>query len=130
MRADALDETVEVLADARFGARPVWRLEQHVDGEIEGRPCLLEMPQGQLAFARGKMPLRLGNEVGDGVVNWSRLGLAHLSDRQAGGSTVIWTGFGALLHPTSDTLTPIAAATGSRVRRVISLLTTTVSSPG
>ena len=85
VRADALDEVVEMLADARFGARAVRRLQQHLDGEIERRARLLEMAQGQLALARGKMALRLGNQVGDRVVDRGRLRLAHVHDRgQAG----------------------------------------------
>ena len=119
--ADALDEVIEVLADACLRARAVWRLQQHVDGEIERRSRLLEMAQAQLALAGGEMALRLGDQVGDWVVNRGRLGLAHLHDRGAGGVTVTWTGFWPPPHPTIDTLTPIAAATGSKVRKLISL---------
>ena len=67
---------------------PYGRLQQHLDGEIEGRARLLEVPQGQLALTGGKMALRLGNEVGNRVVDWGRLRLAHLRDRRAGGVTV------------------------------------------
>ena len=81
--ADALDQRVEMLADARLGAGAVGRLQQHLDGEIERRARLLEVPQAQLALARGEMALRLGNEVGNRVWSRDRLGRAHLRDRRA-----------------------------------------------
>ena len=61
---------------------PYGRLQQHVDGEIEGRPRLLEMPEAELALAGGKMALRLGNQIGDWVVDRDRRRLAHFDDRR------------------------------------------------
>ncbi len=61
---------------------PYGRLQQHLDGEIEGRPRLLEMPEAELALAGGEMALRLGNQVGNRVVDRDRLGLAHLRRRR------------------------------------------------
>ena len=96
---------------------PYGRLQQHLDGEIERRPRLLEVPEAELPLAGGKMALRLGNQVGNRILDRDRLRLRGLPrPAGAGGVTVTWTGFGPLPHPTIDTLTPIAAATGSSVR--------------
>ena len=82
MGADALDELIEMLADARLGSRAVRRLQQHLDRQVEGRARLLEVAEPQLALAGGEVALRLGNEVGNRVVNRDGLRRPHFRDRR------------------------------------------------
>jgi hypothetical protein len=78
VRADALDERVEMSPNPRLGAGAVGRLQQQLDREIKGRPGLFQVPQFQFLLAGGEMALGLGNEVGDGVLNGDRLGREDL----------------------------------------------------
>ena len=50
--ADAVDQTIEMLADARLGPRAVGRFEQNVDGAVELHLRRVEMPLLELALAR------------------------------------------------------------------------------
>jgi hypothetical protein len=103
-------------ADACLGPGAIGRLQKHFDGEIERCPRLLEVSEAELPLTGGKMTLRLGNQVGNRVVDGDRLRLADF-DHSRG-----WRGHRDLdrlcppAAPAIDTLTPIAAATGSSVR--------------
>ena len=72
MGADALDELIEMAADARLGPRAIGRLQQHLYGEVERRPRLLEVPEAELPLTGGKMALRLGNQIGNRILDRDR----------------------------------------------------------
>ncbi len=58
VRVDAIDELIEVFAQARIGPRAVRRLEQDIDRAIEFRARAFEMPDVQFPFAGFEMRLR------------------------------------------------------------------------
>ena len=56
--ADAIDQAIEMLADARLGPRAVGRFEQHVDGAIELLLGGVEVPLLELRLARLEVVVR------------------------------------------------------------------------
>ena len=66
-RADAIDEAIELRAQPRLGAGAAGRAQQNVDGAVERRPGLLEVPEIEIALALLVEPLGLVYEGLNGV---------------------------------------------------------------
>src|SRR5262249_27466158 len=70
--ADPVDEAVELLADARLGARAVRRLEEHVYRAVEFLFCSLDVPLLELPLARLEVTIRRRDEREDRVFDGRR----------------------------------------------------------
>ena len=66
-RADAIDEAIELRAQPRLGAGAAGRAQQNVDGAVERRAGLLEVPEIEIALALLVEPLGLVDEGLNGV---------------------------------------------------------------
>ena len=78
------------------------------------------MAERQLSLAGDEVPLRLRNEIcSTGSATGTGGASRAATGGGAGGVTVTWTVFGPLPHATIEMPTPMAAATGSSVLKLI-----------
>src|SRR5205807_7663303 len=66
--ADSVDQPIEVLTDARLGARAVARFEQDVDGSVELLFGPFDVAQLELFLAGFEAAVRFGDERQDGII--------------------------------------------------------------
>ena len=70
VRADPIDEPIEVFPDSGLGSATVGRFEKHVDGLVELRSGCFHVPQFESLLPGLEMSLGLRDQVGDRISGW------------------------------------------------------------